>query len=72
MAERQVIRCSDGHLYTATWIPTVGLRSIRLGPDMRIDRCPVDHRWRRARIVDPAGLTDAELARAREHYSGVR
>jgi hypothetical protein len=66
MESRQVIRCSAGHLYTATWIPHVSLR------DIRMDRCPIDGRWQLARVVDPAELTDAELAEAQEHYSGVR
>lgn len=70
--DRQVIRCSDGHLYTAEWLPGFSWRSLRLGGGRRYDHCPVDRRWRVAQIVDPAGLTEQELAQARQHDGGVR
>jgi hypothetical protein len=72
MAERQFIRCSDGHLYTASWVPGFSWRSARLGFGKRFDRCPIDHRWRMAQIVDPGELSEADIAQAEEHYSGVR
>lgn len=72
MLERQLIRCSDGHLYSATWIPLVCWRSVRLGYGRRLDRCPVGRHWRMAEVVDPGDLTEAEREQAERRYSGVR
>lgn len=58
-----IIRCSDGHLYTANWMPLAGVRSIRLGPK-RFARCPVDRRWRLMERVSPGELSDAQLQEA--------
>lgn len=62
MAE-SIIRCSDGHLFTANWIPLVGIRSIRLGTK-RYARCPVNRRWRLMERVSPGELSADQLAQA--------
>jgi hypothetical protein len=71
MAEEKIIRCSDGHLYTARWIPLVSFRSVRLG-SRRLARCPVDGRWRLARSVDPGELGEAEIEEAKRHDAGTQ
>lgn len=63
MPER-IYRCSDGHLYAAAPLKA-SLLSIHLGVGTHLQRCPVDNRWRVARLVDPDELSDEELARAR-------
>jgi hypothetical protein len=65
MSER-IYRCSDGHLYAASPIKA-SLLSVHLGVGTHLQRCPVDNRWRIARVVDPDELTDAQLASARSH-----
>ena len=59
---RLVLRCSDGHLYTATR-DTLLYRSIHFGTT-QFRPCPVDHRWRTARFVDMSTLTRPELEEA--------
>ena len=66
------VRCSDGHLYTAKWIPLVGLRSVRLGQRNRFARCPIDRKWRMARRVDPETLSATEVMAARQHHVGLQ
>jgi hypothetical protein len=58
-------RCSDGHYFVASrgkivWASVHLLTSVYL-------RCPVDHRWRVARWVPRAGLTDEQVAEALRH-----
>jgi hypothetical protein len=72
MPAEKVIRCSEGHLYTAVWIPFISLRSVRLGWNRRLDHCPVNGKWRMASVVSPDELTESQLAEAREHNSGLR
>jgi hypothetical protein len=71
MPKPRIVKCSDGHLYTALWIPLVGLRSVRLGGE-RYARCPVDHHWRMTVPVDASELTEAELTEARQHDVGLQ
>jgi hypothetical protein len=59
---RLVLRCSDGHLYTATR-DTVLYRSIHFG-NTQFRPCPVDHKWRTAKLVDLNTLSRAELEEA--------
>ncbi len=60
---RTIVRCSQGALYSTIWLPLGSLKAIRLG-SARIQRCPVHHKWERARKVDPTSLTGEELASA--------
>ena len=59
---RLILRCSDGHLYTASR-DTLLYRSIHFGTT-QFRPCPVDHRWRIAKFVDPNTLSLAELEQA--------
>lgn len=65
MLER-IYRCSDGHLYAAQAVKA-SLFSIHLGLGTHLQRCPVDGRWRIARVVNPNELSEEELASARAH-----
>jgi len=65
MPER-IYRCSDGHLYSAQAL-IASLLSVHLGVGVHLQRCPVDNRWRVARVVDPNVLSEEELADARAH-----
>jgi len=65
MPER-IYRCSDGHLYAASALKA-SLLSIHLGLGTHLQRCPVDNRWRVARVVNRSELSDEQLAQARSH-----
>ena len=67
-----IARCSRGHLFVTNRIPLTGFRSIRLGPDLRYQRCPVERHWRLVRPVDASTLTGMQLAEARRYRSGVQ
>ena len=62
--QRTIVRCSRGALYSTIWNPWGSLKAIRLGP-VRIQRCPVHHRWEKTRRVDPGALTPRQLEQAR-------
>lgn len=66
------VRCSDGHLYTAKWIPLVGIKSVRLGQRNRFAKCPVDKRWRMTRLVDSETLSDTEAREGQQHNAGLQ
>ncbi len=66
MPNDEIFRCSDGHLYTATWVKA-SLLSLHLGFGRHIQRCPVDHHWRTASRVNVNELTDEQVAEARQH-----
>ena len=55
----RVVRCSQGHLFTTTWIPGASLTAIRLG-SVRYQRCPVGPHWALVRLVKDEDLTDDE------------
>ncbi|MGD0198076.1 MAG: hypothetical protein ABSC56_09255 [Solirubrobacteraceae bacterium] len=59
----KVVRCSQGHLYTSTWMWGGSLKALRLG-NRRFQRCPVGHHWSMARLVDPATLSPQECEAA--------
>jgi hypothetical protein len=59
---RLILRCSDGHLYTATR-DTLLYRSVHFGTT-QFRPCPVDHKWRLAKFVDPSTLIRRELEQA--------
>jgi len=63
-----ILRCSDGHLFSATRLKLVFL-SVHL-VDKGWLRCPVDHKWRIAeplRVYEASALSQAELAQAMHH-----
>ena len=57
---KTVVRCSQGHLFTTTWIEGGSLKAIRLGPRTRYQRCPVGKHWAIVHPVKEGDLTDEE------------
>jgi hypothetical protein len=60
-----VLRCSDGHLISATRLKLVFL-SVHL-IDKVLLRCPVDRKWRIASPLVSSALTDDERDTAARH-----
>jgi hypothetical protein len=60
-----ILRCSDGHLFTASWLKIL-LLSMHFGNSVWT-RCPVDHKWRMASRIAPGDLSGAELDEAKQH-----
>jgi hypothetical protein len=65
VTDKDIYRCSDGHLYSADFFKVL-LLSLHLGIATHYQRCPVDRRWRVATRVKPAALTPEQLAEARQ------
>ncbi len=63
MASRQLVRCSRDHLYYTTWWRWGSLKAARFGP-VRWQPCPIEHRFRLTRKVDPATVSADALAGA--------
>jgi hypothetical protein len=59
----EIVRCSRGGVFQTIWIPMMSFKAIRLGRH-RIQWCPVHERRELVERVDPATLTNAELAQA--------
>jgi hypothetical protein len=66
MGGEQVVRCSQGHLFTTLWVPGASFKAVRLG-FKRYQRCPVCKKWRMVEPVRDADLTDAERSEAARH-----
>ena len=66
MVAERILRCSDGHLYTAGTVSR--LLSVHLGAK-RLQRCGVDHRWRVAENVNLNELSEAEIEEAGRHHA---
>ncbi len=66
---RKIVRCDSGALYSTIWVPMASLKAVRLG-NTRLQRCPVHHRWERARLVDPSSLS-ADERRAAESVQDI-
>jgi hypothetical protein len=60
-----ILRCADGHLYTAT-MDALLYRSIHFW-STQFRPCPVDRKWRTAKFVDANTLTRQELDEAAKH-----
>jgi Protein of unknown function (DUF3887) len=60
-----VLRCSDGHLYTASRSALLW-HSVHIGTQ-QFRPCPVDGKWRVAVFVEPAELSQAELEQAKRY-----
>ncbi len=60
-----IFRCSDGHLYTENLVQD--MFSLHLG-FAKLQRCPVDKRWRMARPVPASQLTPEQLEEARSRH----
>ena len=58
-----IVRCRRGHLYTTIWIPSVSLKSVRLGTK-RYQHCPVGHHWSVVVPVTTTDLSDTERTEA--------
>lgn len=70
MPQKSIVRCTAGHLYTATWIPFFGFKSLRLTPSTRYARCPVGKHWAVVSRSDLSALTEEQLAAAGSHDAG--
>ena len=60
-----ILRCSDGHLFTASWVKILFL-SVHV-IDRKWLRCPVDHKWRMADVVPAGTLSETDLYEAQQH-----
>lgn len=65
MTEELYLRCSDGHVYIAS-LQTIRWRSMHFGLT-QFRPCPVDHKWRKAKFVNPSELTAVEREQAANH-----
>jgi hypothetical protein len=63
---RSVMRCSQGHFFTATFIPGASLISVRLGTQ-RYRHCPGRGHWAMCRPVKDEDLTPAQREEAAAH-----
>ncbi|MFF4727367.1 hypothetical protein ACFY3M_18830 [Streptomyces mirabilis] len=70
MPQKSIVQCSAGHFYMATWIPFVGIKSLRLTPSTRYARCPVGKHWAVVSRPDPSTLTEEQLTAAQSHDAG--
>lgn len=64
-----IVRCSEGALFETKWVPFVSFKAARLGT-RRVQRCPVHRKWQLIERVDPATLSDEQLADAARHPAG--
>jgi hypothetical protein len=62
-----IVRCSQGHLFTTTWIVGSSVKAVRLGY-RRYQRCPVCEKWRIVVPVKDDELTDQDRRTAAEHH----
>jgi hypothetical protein len=65
MPREFILRCSDGHYYTAS-MQTIQWRTMHIGTT-QFRRCAVDRRWRKAVFVNPGELTGGQLDQAPTH-----
>lgn len=63
---KTIVRCNKGHLFTTTWVEGGSLKSIRLGPLTRFQRCPVGNHWAIVLPVKDEDLTDEQRRSAAE------
>jgi hypothetical protein len=64
---KTIVRCSNGHLFTTTWIEGGSLKAIRIGPRTRYQRCPVGNHWTIVHPVKDEELTEEERRSAAQH-----
>ncbi len=64
--DRQIVRCSQGALYSTIWVKFISLKAVRLG-SKRLQRCPVHHKWETVTRVDPNTLSPQQIAEAEQH-----
>jgi hypothetical protein len=60
IGSKAAVRCSKGHVFRTTWIEGGSLRSVRLGPLLRYQRCPGCRAFRLVRLLKESDLTDVE------------
>ncbi|WP_406169755.1 hypothetical protein [Streptomyces sp. NBC_00996] len=72
MAGKAIVQCSAGHLFTATWLPLIGIKSLRITPSRRYARCPVERHWGMVTKIDAAHLTEPQLIAAQAHDAGLQ
>jgi len=57
---KTIVRCSQGHLFTTTWIAGTSFMAFRLGLLTRYQRCPVCKHWAVVHPVKDEDLTDED------------
>jgi hypothetical protein len=62
---RLIVRCREGHLFSTIWIPGASFKSLKLGL-WRYQRCPVGDHWSLVTPVNPAELSEEDLALAQD------
>ena len=62
-----IVRCSQGHLFTTTWIVGSSVKAVRLGYK-RYQRCPVCKKWRIVVPVRDDEPTDEDRRVAAAHH----
>jgi hypothetical protein len=62
-----IVRCSQGHLFTTTWIVGSSVKAVRLGYK-RYQRCPVCQKWRIVVPVRDDELTEEDRRVAAERH----
>jgi hypothetical protein len=67
MGGDQIVRCSQGHLFTSKWIVGSSVKAVRLGYK-RYQRCPVCEKWRIVVPVADDELTEDDRRVAAEHH----
>jgi len=63
---KTIVRCSQGHLFTTTWIAGTSFMAFRLGLLTRYQRCPVCKHWAVVHPVKDEDLTDEDRRIAAE------
>jgi hypothetical protein len=67
MGGDQIVRCSQGHLFTSKWIVGSSVKAVRLGYK-RYQRCPVCEKWRIVVPVADDELTEDDRRVAAQHH----
>ena len=60
MGGKTIVRCSQGHLFTTTWIAGTSFMAFRLGLLTRYQRCPVCKHWAVVHPIKDEDLTDED------------
>lgn len=63
----QVVRCSQGHMFSTIWVPGVSVKALKLG-STRFQFCPVGKHWTFVKPVRERDLTDEEVETAHSQH----
>jgi hypothetical protein len=65
---KTIVRCSQGHLFTTTWVAGTSFMAVRLGLLTRYQRCPVGKHWAVVHPVKEEDLSDEDRRIATEAH----